>query len=145
MDGDQIAAINQQVREQETDPELAELASALKQSQLQAEHELSQRRILHNKQRHFRKQQRLQAEELPEKKTHSVGSPSGRKCATKRQLQCLKQEWEQRIAALQHRLDHKLMRIEQLKQQRKQRSAALQKNCSPPIVLPISVALKGFG
>ncbi|WP_213080628.1 hypothetical protein, partial [Escherichia coli] len=45
----------------------------------------------------------------------------------KRQLQCLKQEWEQRIAALQHRLDHKLMRIEQLKQQRKQRSAALQK------------------
>ncbi|QJY41216.1 hypothetical protein HND97_15215 [Vibrio cholerae] len=63
----------------------------------------------------------------------------------KRQLQCLKQGWEQRIAALQHRFHHKLMRIEQLKQQRKQRSAALQKNCSPPIVLPIPVALKRLG
>ncbi|QJY41217.1 hypothetical protein HND97_15220 [Vibrio cholerae] len=56
MDGEQIAVINQQVREQDPDPELAELASALKQSQLQAEHELSQRRTLHSIQRHFRKQ-----------------------------------------------------------------------------------------
>ncbi len=128
VDGDQIAVINQQVREQETDPELAELASALKQSQLQAEHELSQRRTLHSKQRHLRKQLRLQAEELPEKEKHTLLARLVEESVQqKRQLQCLKQEWEQRIAALQHRLDHKLMRIEQLKQQRKQRSAALQK------------------
>lgn len=143
VDGDQIAVINQQVREQETDPELAELASALKQSQLQAEHELSQRRTLHSKQRHFRKQQRLQAEELPEKEKHTLLARLAEESVQqKRQLQYLKQEWEQRIAALQHRLGHKHIRIEQLKQQRKQRSAALQKNCSPPIVLPISAALK---
>lgn len=71
MDGDQIAVINQQVREQETDPELAELACALKQSQVQAEHELNQRRTLLSEQRHFRKQQRSQAEAFTGKKKNT--------------------------------------------------------------------------
>lgn len=128
VDGDKIAAINQQVREFEANPELAQLANTIADYQQQANQALTEQRAFLAAQRKYRKQQREQASTLAEgEQTILFAALAEESVRQKRQLQDLKQEWEHAITALQNKLDHKLNHIEQLKQQRKQRSAALQK------------------
>ncbi|MEF2523440.1 pseudouridine synthase [Vibrio mimicus] len=128
IDGDEIASINQQVREQEADPELARLTATIAKYQSQAEQALEQQRVLMAEQRQNRKQQREQAELLSEQERAVLFATLAEESVfQKRQLQFIKQEWEQRIATKESLLNAKLAIIEQLKQERKQRSAALQK------------------
>ncbi|KQB06183.1 RNA pseudouridine synthase [Vibrio metoecus] len=127
IDGDEIAAINQQVREQEADPQLTRLARLLEEDRGLAAQALEQHRLLMVEQRHYRKQQRDHAKELPEsERTTLFATLAEASVLQKRQLHQLKQDWEQRTANTQTQLDSKLAAIMQLKQQRKQRSAALQ-------------------
>ncbi|HHI5410029.1 TPA: pseudouridine synthase [Vibrio metoecus] len=127
IDGDEIAAINQQVREQEADPQLTRLARLLEEDRGLAAQALEQHRLLMVEQRHYRKQQRDHAKELPEsERTTLFAALAEASVLQKRQLHQLKQDWEQRITNTQTQLDSKLAAIMQLKQQRKQRSAALQ-------------------
>ncbi|ENM5737899.1 RNA pseudouridine synthase [Vibrio mimicus] len=128
IDGDEIASINQQVREQEADPELVRLTATIAKYQSQAEQALEQQRVLMAEQRQNRKQQREQAELLSEQERAVLFvTLAEESVCQKRQLQFIKQEWEQRIATEESLLNAKLAIIEQLKQERKQRSAALQK------------------
>ncbi|AMG01841.1 RluA family pseudouridine synthase [Vibrio mimicus] len=128
IDGDEIASINQQVREQEADPELVRLTATIAKYQSQAEQALEQQRVLMAEQRQNRKQQREQAELLSEQERAVLFATLAEESVfQKRQLQFIKQEWEQRIATEESLLNAKLAIIEQLKQERKQRSAALQK------------------
>ncbi|ENM5766793.1 RNA pseudouridine synthase [Vibrio mimicus] len=128
IDGDEIASINQQVREQEADPELVRLTATIAKYQSQAEQALEQQRVLMAEQRQNRKQQREQAELLSEQERAVLFATLAEESVfQKRQLQTIKQEWEQRIATEESLLNAKLASIEQLKQERKQRSAALQK------------------
>ncbi|ENS5605532.1 RNA pseudouridine synthase [Vibrio mimicus] len=128
IDGDEIASINQQVREQEADPELARLTATIAKYQSQAEQALEQQRVLMAEQRQNRKQQREQADLLSEQERAVLFATLAEESVfQKRQLQFIKQEWEQRIATEESLLNAKLAIIEQLKQERKQRSAALQK------------------
>ncbi|MEF2506390.1 pseudouridine synthase [Vibrio mimicus] len=128
IDGDEIASINQQVREQEADPELARLTATIAKYQSQAEQALEQQRVLMAEQRQNRKQQREQADLLSEQERAVLFATLAEESVfQKRQLQFIKQEWEQRIATEESLLNAKLASIEQLKQERKQRSAALQK------------------
>ncbi|ENM5734766.1 RNA pseudouridine synthase [Vibrio mimicus] len=128
IDGDEIASINQQVREQEADPELVRLTATIAKYQSQAEQALEQQRVLMAEQRQNRKQQREQAELLSEQERAVLFATLAEESVfQKRQLQFIKQEWEQRIATEENLLNAKLAIIEQLKQERKQRSAALQK------------------
>ncbi|ENM5813053.1 RNA pseudouridine synthase [Vibrio mimicus] len=128
IDGDEIASINQQVREQEADPELVRLTATIAKYQSQAEQALEQQRVLMAEQRQNRKQQREQAELLSEQERAGLFATLAEESVfQKRQLQFIKQEWEQRIATEESLLNAKLAIIEQLKQERKQRSAALQK------------------
>ncbi|ENM5893149.1 RNA pseudouridine synthase [Vibrio mimicus] len=128
IDGDEIASINQQVREQEADPELVRLTATIAKYQSQAEQALEQQRVLMAEQRQNRKQQREQAELLSEQERAVLFATLAEESVfQKRQLQFIKQEWEQRIATKESLLNAKLAIIEQLKQERKQRSAALQK------------------
>lgn len=128
IDGDEIASINQQVREQEADPELVRLTATIAKYQSQAEQALEQQRVLMAEQRQNRKQQREQAELLSEQERAVLFATLAEESVfQKRQLQFIKQEWEQRIATKESLLNAKLASIEQLKQERKQRSAALQK------------------
>ncbi|EMB50489.1 ribosomal large subunit pseudouridine synthase A [Vibrio mimicus] len=128
IDGDEIASINQQVREQEADPELVRLTATITKYQSQAEQALEQQRVLMAEQRQNRKQQREQAELLSEQERAGLFATLAEESVfQKRQLQFIKQEWEQRIATEESLLNAKLAIIEQLKQERKQRSAALQK------------------
>ncbi|ENM5905595.1 RNA pseudouridine synthase [Vibrio mimicus] len=128
IDGDEIASINQQVREQETDPELVRLTATIAKYQSQAEQALEQQRVLMAEQRQNRKQQREQAELLSgQERAVLFATLAEESVFQKRQLQFIKQEWEQRIATEESLLNAKLASIEQLKQERKQRSAALQK------------------
>ncbi len=127
LDGDEIAAINQQVRQQQADPELARLANTLADYQAQAAQALEQQRALMIEQRQVRKQQRDAAEQRPVAEQAALFAALAQASVQqKRQLQLLKQDWQQRIAALESQLASKQNHIEQLKQQRKQRSAALQ-------------------
>ncbi|TXY03071.1 RluA family pseudouridine synthase [Vibrio mimicus] len=128
IDGDEIASINQQVREQEADPELVRLTATIAKYQSQAEQALELQRVLMAEQRQNRKQQREQAELLSEQERAVLFATLAEESVfQKRQLQFIKQEWEQRIATEESLLNAKLAIIEQLKQERKQRSAALQK------------------
>lgn len=128
IDGDEIASINQQVREQEADPELVRLTATIAKYQSQAEQALEQQRVLMAEQRQNRKQQREQAELLSEQERAVLFATLAEESVfQKRHLQFIKQEWEQRIATEESLLNAKLASIEQLKQERKQRSAALQK------------------
>ncbi|ENM5840830.1 RNA pseudouridine synthase [Vibrio mimicus] len=128
IDGDEIASINQQVREQEADPELVRLTATIAKYQSQAEQALEQQRVLMAEQRQNRKQQREQAELLSgQERAVLFATLAEESVFQKRQLQFIKQEWEQRIATEESLLNAKLASIEQLKQERKQRSAALQK------------------
>ncbi|ENM5924867.1 RNA pseudouridine synthase [Vibrio mimicus] len=128
IDGDEIASINQQVREQEVDPELVRLTATIAKYQSQAEQALEQQRVLMAEQRQNRKQQREQAELLSEQERAGLFATLAEESVfQKRQLQTIKQQWEQRIATEESLLNAKLAMIEQLKQERKQRSAALQK------------------
>ncbi|HGH6016806.1 TPA: pseudouridine synthase [Vibrio mimicus] len=128
IDGDEIASINQQVREQEADPELVRLTATIAKYQSQAEQALEHQRVLMAEQRQNRKQQREQAELLSEQERAVLFATLAEESVfQKRQLQFIKQEWEQRIATEESLLNAKLAIIEQLKQERKQRSAALQK------------------
>ncbi|MEF3021447.1 pseudouridine synthase [Vibrio mimicus] len=128
IDGDEIASINQQVREQEADPELVRLTATIAKYQSQAEQALEHQRVLMAEQRQNRKQQREQAELLSEQERAVLFATLAEESVfQKRQLQFIKQEWEQRIATEESLLNAKLASIEQLKQERKQRSAALQK------------------
>ncbi|TXY46485.1 RluA family pseudouridine synthase [Vibrio mimicus] len=128
IDGDEIASINQQVREQEADPELVRLTATIAKYQSQAEQALEQQRVLMAEQRQNRKQQREQAELLSgQERAVLFATLAEESVFQKRQLQFIKQEWEQRIATEESLLNAKLAIIEQLKQERKQRSAALQK------------------
>ncbi|TXZ08363.1 RNA pseudouridine synthase [Vibrio mimicus] len=128
IDGDEIASINQQVREQEADPELVRLTATIAKYQSQAEQALEQQRVLMAEQRQNRKQQRERAELLSEQERAVLFATLAEESVfQKRQLQTIKQEWEQRIATEESLLNAKLAIIEQLKQERKQRSAALQK------------------
>lgn len=128
IDGDEIASINQQVREQEADPELVRLTATIAKYQSQAEQALEQQRVLMAEQRQNRKQQREQAELLSgQERAVLFATLADESVFQKRQLQFIKQEWEQRIATEESLLNAKLASIEQLKQERKQRSAALQK------------------
>ncbi|ENM5776560.1 RNA pseudouridine synthase [Vibrio mimicus] len=128
IDGDEIASINQQVREQEADPELVRLTATIAKYQSQAEQALEQQRVLMAEQRQNRKQQREQAELLSEQERAVLFATLAEESVfQKRQLQFIKHEWEQRIATEENLLNAKLAIIEQLKQERKQRSAALQK------------------
>ncbi|ENM5725986.1 RNA pseudouridine synthase [Vibrio mimicus] len=128
IDGDEIASINQQVREQEADPELVRLTATIAKYQSQAEQALEQQRVLMAEQRQNRKQQREQAELLSEQERAGLFATLAEESVfQKRQLQFIKQEWEQRVATEESLLNAKLASIEQLKQERKQRSAALQK------------------
>ncbi|QIL87103.1 RluA family pseudouridine synthase (plasmid) [Vibrio sp. HDW18] len=127
LDGDEIATINQQVRQQQADPELARLANTLADYQAQAAQALEQQRTLMIEQRQVRKQQRAAAEQRPVAEQAALFAALAQASVQqKRQLQLLKQDWQQRIAALESQLASKQNHIEQLKQQRKQRSAALQ-------------------
>ncbi|EEY45783.1 RluA family pseudouridine synthase [Vibrio mimicus] len=128
IDGDEIASINQQVREQEADPELVRLTATIAKYQSQAEQALEQQRVLMAEQRQNRKQQREQAELLSEQERAVLFATLAEESVfQKRQLQFIKQEWEQRVTTKESILNAKLASIEQLKQERKQRSAALQK------------------
>ncbi|TXY05734.1 RluA family pseudouridine synthase [Vibrio mimicus] len=128
IDGDEIASINQQVREQEADPVLVRLTATIAKYQSQAEQALEQQRVLMAEQRQNRKQQREQAELLSgQERAVLFATLAEESVFQKRQLQFIKQEWEQRIATEESLLNAKLASIEQLKQERKQRSAALQK------------------
>ncbi|ENM5797579.1 RNA pseudouridine synthase [Vibrio mimicus] len=128
IDGDEIASINQQVREQEADPELVRLTATIAKYQSQAEQALEQQRVLMAEQRQNRKQQREQAELLSEQERAVLFvTLAEESVCQKRQLQFIKQEWEQRVTTEESLLNAKLAIIEQLKQERKQRSAALQK------------------
>ncbi|ENM5790324.1 RNA pseudouridine synthase [Vibrio mimicus] len=128
IDGDEIASINQQVREQEADPELVRLTATIAKYQSQAEQALEQQRVLMAEQRQNRKQQREQVELLSvQERAVLFATLAEESVFQKRQLQFIKQEWEQRIATEESLLNAKLAIIEQLKQERKQRSAALQK------------------
>ncbi|ENM5897287.1 RNA pseudouridine synthase [Vibrio mimicus] len=128
IDGDEIASINQQVREQEADPELVRLTATIAKYQSQAEQALEHQRVLMAEQRQNRKQQREQAELLSEQERAVLFATLAEESVfQKRQLQFIKQEWEQRVATVESLLNAKLASIEQLKQERKQRSAALQK------------------
>ncbi|MGL4830302.1 MAG: pseudouridine synthase [Vibrio sp.] len=127
VDGNEIAAINQQVREQEADPELPQLTHTIAMYQSQAEQALEQHRLFMAEQRQVRKHQRVLAESLPElEKIAIFVELADASVQQKRQLQQIKQEWEQRIASTQNTLDRKLEKIAQLKQRRKQLSATLQ-------------------
>lgn len=122
-----LRTINQQVREQEADPQLTRLARLLEEDRCLAAQALEQHRLLMVEQRHYRKQQREHAKELPEyERTTLLATLAEASVLQKRQLHQLKQDWEQRITNTQTQLDSKLAAIMQLKQQRKQRSAALQ-------------------
>ncbi|MGL5429876.1 MAG: pseudouridine synthase [Vibrio sp.] len=127
LDGDEIAAINQQVRQQQADPELTLLANTIAAHQAQAAQALEQYRALMIEQRRVRKQERAAAEQRPVTEQAALFTALAQASVQqKRQLQLLKQDWQQRIAALESQLASKQNHIEQLKQQRKQRSAALQ-------------------
>ncbi|QXC56172.1 RluA family pseudouridine synthase [Vibrio mimicus] len=127
VDGNEIASINQQVREQEADPELPQLTHTIAMYQAQAEQALEQHRLLMVEQRQARKHQRELAEQRPESERNAIfAALADASVLQKRQLQQLKQEWEQRIASTQGILNSKLEKIAQLKLRRKQLSATLQ-------------------
>ncbi|ENM5824944.1 RluA family pseudouridine synthase [Vibrio metoecus] len=127
IDGDDIAAINQQVREREADPELTRLTHLLEEDRNLAAQAIDQHRLLMVEQRDYRKQQRAQASKLSEsERTTLFAALAEASVLQKRQLHQLKQDWEQRITNTQTQLESKLAVLMQLKQQRKQRSAALQ-------------------
>lgn len=123
-----ITEINSAVKEQQSNPRLAQLKQTLNQSEQDyqdEEHTLRQAIIAG---RAARKAQREHGEQTLDKTALDalLTDLSKQSVAEKNVLKYLKLEWEERIAAVKAELDVLLSSLNQLKQQRKQLSNALQ-------------------
>lgn len=124
----EITAINEQVKQHQSNPKLAHLKQTLTGYQTeysQAEQAQRERMI---QSRAARKEQRKQAEQtLPPQDLSDVLDQLGKESvAEKNVLKYLKLEWEAKIAEVQAELEQLTSVLDSLKEQRKKRSSTLQ-------------------
>ncbi|EGA64270.1 RluA family pseudouridine synthase [Vibrio brasiliensis] len=123
-----ITEINSAVKEQQSNPRLAQLKQALNQLEQDYQDEEHTQRQAIIAGRAARKAQREHGEQTLDKTALDalLIDLSKQSVAEKNVLKYLKLEWEERIAAVKAELDVLLSSLNQLKQQRKQLSNALQ-------------------
>ena len=123
-----ITEINSAVKEQQSNPRLAQLKQALNQLEQDYQDEEHTQRQAIIAGRAARKAQREHGEQTLDKTALDalLTDLSKQSVAEKNVLKYLKLEWEERIAAVKAELDVLLSSLNQLKQQRKQLSNALQ-------------------
>ncbi|MDT8866436.1 RluA family pseudouridine synthase [Vibrio fluvialis] len=124
-EANQIAAINQQVRELKQNAQADTLRSAISAHQQQADSEIEALRLHMVETRAERKQ--LRAETSADEQPAMLERLAKESVAEKNQLKQLKLQWEQCIRALQDKLAAQNAELHALQEQRKQLSAALQK------------------
>ncbi len=124
-EANQIAAINQQVRELKQNTQADTLRSAISAHQQQADSEIEALRLQMIETRAERKQ--LRAEANADDQHALLERLAKESVAEKNQLKQLKLLWEQRIRALQDELAAQNAELHTLQEQRKQLSAALQR------------------
>ena len=123
-----ITEINSAVKEQQSNPRLAQLKQTLNQLEQDYQDEEHTQRQAIIASRAARKAQREHGEQTLDKTALDalLTDLSKQSVAEKNVLKYLKLEWEERIAAVKAELDILLSSLNQLKQQRKQLSNALQ-------------------
>lgn len=123
-----ITEINSAVKEQQSNPRLAQLKQTLNQLEQDYQDEEHTQRQAIIAGRAARKAQREHGEQTLDKTALDalLTDLSKQSVAEKNVLKYLKLEWEERIAAVKAELDVLLSSLNQLKQQRKQLSNALQ-------------------
>ena len=123
-----ITEINSAVKEQQSNPRLAQLKQTLNQLEQDYQDEEHTQRQTIIAGRAARKAQREHGEQTLDKTALDalLTDLSKQSVAEKNVLKYLKLEWEERIAAVKAELDVLLSSLNQLKQQRKQLSNALQ-------------------
>lgn len=123
-----ITEINSAVKEQQSNPRLAQLKQTLNQLEQDYQDEEHAQRQAIIAGRAARKAQREHGEQTLDKTALDalLTDLSKQSVAEKNVLKYLKLEWEERIAAVKAELDVLLSSLNQLKQQRKQLSNALQ-------------------
>ncbi|MCG9647943.1 pseudouridine synthase [Vibrio brasiliensis] len=123
-----ITELNSAVKEQQSNPKLAQLKQTLNQLEQDYQDEEHAQRQAIIAGRAARKAQREHGEQTLDKTALDalLTDLSKQSVAEKNVLKYLKLEWEERIAAVKAELDVLLSSLNQLKQQRKQLSNALQ-------------------